>query len=125
MAGVTSLFMVILGGALGAGLRAVLSGWLSGRMAAHRAILCINLSGSFLAGALLGALEASAGSEPPLTDTLWLMGAVGVLGGYTTVSTFALQVLSLGRQARDYLAWSVLGCPVAAALGWFLIRWLA
>ncbi len=116
-----TILLVFLGGALGAALRAGLSTWLSRSVAAHWAILLVNLSGSLVAGALLGVSAADAGALPMFDQPLWVFSSVGVLGGYTTVSTFALQTVQLGRRAGGYVAATALGCPLAAALGWGLV----
>ncbi|MFN4057937.1 MAG: fluoride efflux transporter FluC [Roseinatronobacter sp.] len=116
-----AILLVFMGGALGAGLRAGLASWLSRSMAAHWAILAVNLTGSLAAGALLGLLVAEAGGVAPLDHPLWTFAAVGVLGGYTTVSSFALQAVTLGRRAGGYVLASTFGCPLAAALGWGLV----
>jgi CrcB protein len=115
-----TILLVFLGGALGAALRAGLSAWLSRSVAAHWAILVVNLSGSLVAGWLLGLFAADAGTLPALDLPLWAFSAVGVLGGYTTVSSFALQAVQLGRGAGGFVIASGLGCPLAAALGWGL-----
>jgi CrcB protein len=111
MSGLTIL-LVFLGGAVGAGLRA----GLSRAMRPHWAVLVVNLSGAFLAGVLL----ATMGDMPALDQPLWAFAALGVLGGYTTVSSFALHAVTLGRGAGGYVLATALGCPLAAALGWGL-----
>ena len=50
---------------------------------------------------------------------------IGVLGGYTTFSSFSLQTLTLAQdgewlQAAGNVALSVLGCLAAVWLGWLL-----
>ena len=80
------------------------------------ATLAINLSGSFILGMLL----TSAFGRLPLSVTTPV--AVGVLGGFTTFSTFAWEGLVLGRSGRTglaltYVLLSVVGGLVAAWLG--------
>ena len=58
-------------------------------------ILVVNLLGSLLAGVVAGAAPG-----PVLTDLL----AVGLLGGFTTASTLAVDVLRLQRQGSARLA---------------------
>jgi CrcB protein len=113
MSGLTIL-LVFLGGAVGAGLRA----GLSRAMRPHRAVLAVNLSGAFLAGVLLATMGD--GDMPAPDHPLWAFAALGVLGGYTTVSSFALHAVTLGRGAGGYVLATALGCPLAAALGWGL-----
>ncbi len=82
--------MVALGGAIGS----VLRFWL-GSLIGHKAgapfwgTLFVNVTGCFLIG-LLGNLRENGPGE---FDRYFLM--VGVMGGYTTFSTFSLQTLEL------------------------------
>jgi CrcB protein len=91
--------MVALGGALGS----VLRFWL-GSVIGHKAgapfwgTLFVNVTGCFLIG-LLGNLRENGPGE---FDRYFLM--VGVLGGYTTFSTFSLQTLELFRAGNPGLA---------------------
>ena len=53
----------------------------------------INVSGSFLIGIVVGVVASRPGLSP-----LWrLFLATGILGGYTTFSTFSLDALELAR----------------------------
>jgi CrcB protein len=82
------------------------------------ATLLVNLTGCLLLGALLGVLAArspEAGWPRPLL-------AVGVLGGYTTYSAFAVEVVRLAEAgsvviAGAYVGVSVLGGVAAVAAG--------
>ncbi len=58
-------------------------------------ILVVNLLGSLLAGVVAGAAPG-----PPVADLL----AVGLLGGFTTASTLAVDVLHLARDGEVRLA---------------------
>lgn len=81
--------------------------------------VAVNLAGSFLLGLL-------AGSSALSTEMRTALG-VGVLGGFTTYSTFAVQVVldadagAYGRAAA-YLLVSVLGGLACAAAGFALSR---
>ncbi|HYL27779.1 MAG TPA: CrcB family protein [Candidatus Nitrosotalea sp.] len=83
--------------------------------------LFINISGSFLIGLLSEVLQTRAvGIEPLLRIAL----TAGVLGGYTTFSTFAFETLTLGgdrewRLATVYGFGSVI-LGVAACYGGFI-----
>ena len=82
------------------------------------ATLLVNLTGCFLIGALLAALAA----RPPEPAWVRPFAGVGVLGGYTTYSAFAVEVVGLGKDgavatAAGYVLASVLGGVVAVALG--------
>ena len=89
-----------------------------GPSAAPWSVLAVNVAGSFVIGVLAGA----GASE----DTRLIAG-IGFLGGFTTFSTFSLDVfadLEAGRPGRAaaYVVLSV-GLGVgAAAVGWALAR---
>ena len=111
---VKTLAVVALGGALGASLR-----YLVGLAVAFPlGTLAVNVAGSFAIG-LLWAGMADRGGMP----ALFLM--VGLLGGFTTFSSFSLDVLRLiedGRQpaAGAYIAASVALSLIACWLGLML-----
>jgi CrcB protein len=116
--GPVSLLLATLGTVLGALLRFEISRRLVARIgdAFPWATLSINLSGGFAAGLLLGLAP----------DPGWMaFGLLGVLGGYTTVSSFSLECLLLLQRghrfwAIAYVILSSLGVPLAAMLGWML-----
>ena len=114
-----SYLLAALGGALGA-----LARWAVTTALPHTpgawpwATLLVNLTGCLAIGALLAVLLAR------FPDSSWLRPffAVGVLGGYTTYSTFAVDVVQLARSGRGLLALtyvlaSVLGGLLAVVLG--------
>jgi CrcB protein len=114
-----SYLLAALGGALGA-----LARWAVTTALPHApgawpwATLLVNLTGCLAIGALLAVLLARFPASPWLRPFL----AVGVLGGYTTYSTFAVDVVQLARSGRGLLAVayvlaSVLGGLVAVVLG--------
>jgi CrcB protein len=89
--------------------------------------LAVNVSGSLLLGA--GAGMALARGLEPAALPVWAALGIGVLGSYTTVSTFALQVHALARRERrgaalGYGALSLGLCLGAAAAGLGLGRWV-
>ena len=87
-----SYVFAALGGALGALARwAVSSALPHARGAWPWATLLVNLTGCLVIGALLAVLLARFPHSPWLRPFL----AVGVLGGYTTYSTFAVDVVQL------------------------------
>ncbi len=83
--------------------------------------LAVNLVGSFVMGLLI----ASA-----LRDTARLFLLTGMLGAFTTFSTFSIETLALVQDGRlwaaaAYVALSVVGGLLLAALGYTVGRWLA
>ena len=85
------------------------------------ATLSVNLTGSFLIGAL-AAWFASRSASIPADVNLRLFSMTGVLGGFTTYSAFALETTLLGSsgmalRAFLYVVVTVLGCLLAAILG--------
>jgi len=89
-------------------------------------ILTVNVLGSFAIGLVMTLLEA----RGALDSTLRLALTTGVLGGFTTYSTFNYQTLELLR-ARAYgagllnLGATLALCLVGGALGLGAGRWLA
>ncbi|MEE4184958.1 MAG: fluoride efflux transporter CrcB [Gammaproteobacteria bacterium] len=99
------------GGFFGAGLRFALSSWLS-RALPHALFpygtMAVNVIGCLLIGFL-------AAYRQPLDPGLRLFLMVGLLGGFTTFSTFALETLSLAQQNQAALAF--LNVAVKVCLG--------
>lgn len=94
--------VVALGGAIGALLRFVLSMWVQG-LSRHKdfpwGIFVVNLLGCLLIGIVAGLLVKHLSISP-----LWRAGIViGVLGGFTTFSSFSLDTITL-LQSGDYLS---------------------
>jgi fluoride exporter len=113
---------VALGGALGSIARYACSGaavrWLGAGF--PYGTLFVNVSGSFAIG-LLAALVASDG-RPLLSPDARAFVLVGVLGGFTTFSSFSLETLNLMRSgalgaASANVALSVVLCLCGAWLG--------
>lgn len=82
--------------------------------------LAVNVSGALAIGLLAASLAAGR-----VGDGAWTLFAVGVLGSYTTVSSYALQTLILARtgarwQAALYVGLSVALCLAAAVVGLWL-----
>jgi fluoride exporter len=117
-----TLVLVMLGGALGAGARFLLS---QAALAAAGpgfpwGTLSANLIGGFLMGLLIG---SPLGANQPATAFL----AIGVLGGFTTFSSFSIETIRLIEAgsvaaALAYVAASVIGAVGACAMGLFLAR---
>lgn len=82
------------------------------------ATLAINASGSLLLGLLIGAIAAAAVTGHRPWPTLRPFLGTGILGGYTTFSTFAVQTIHLpALTALAYVVLSVIGGLGFAALG--------
>lgn len=116
--------LVLAGGSMGTFAR----WWLESRFGAPPgawpwATFWINLSGAFLLAVLLDALAAT-GEDVGWRRHVRLGVGTGVLGGYTTYSTFAVEAVELGRAGSIglmllYGAGSVLlGLGLAYAGGW-------
>ena len=103
---------ICLGGAVGTGARYLLSGWLL-RVAGAAfpwGTLAVNVLGSFLLGLLM---EVSLTTDL-LPPTLRLALATGVLGGFTTYSTFNYETLRFFQEDAWLLGFLNLGATVAA-----------
>lgn len=122
------LLLIGAGGALGSVARYLLDGWVQRSTASDFpfGILLINVLGSFVIGVVMSLLEA----REALDSTLRLTLTAGVLGGFTTYSSFNYQTLELFR-AREwasgglYLVGTVVLCLGAGLLGLGAGRWLA
>ncbi|MGY6706511.1 fluoride efflux transporter FluC [Roseinatronobacter sp.] len=130
----TLFVSIAAGGGLGAMARAALSSWIARRMHLAWGTLAVNLSGSAMLGLAFGMLLARSDGAPLSaiaagTPPVLAVFTLGILGGYTTVSTLALQTLTLW-QAGDRRAacanalGSAVSGPVVAGLGVVLGAWL-
>lgn len=115
--------LVACGGALGALGRFWVAVTLNKLAGTHLpfATLASNLTGSFIIGIVAILVDHRA--------ELAAFVMVGMLGGFTTFSTFSLETVRLfeaGRalEAFGYAAVSAVGCILAAALGMLLGRWI-
>ncbi|WP_380785185.1 fluoride efflux transporter CrcB [Sphingomonas sp. R86521] len=123
-----SLLYVMLGGAFGSGAR-----YLTGRATLSLfgpdfpyGTLAVNLIGGLLMGALVGALARAANGG----ETWRLLLGVGVLGGFTTFSSFSLDAVTLIERgqltvALGYVLVSVIGSIAALFAGLALTRTVA
>ncbi|USI72391.1 CrcB family protein [Sphingomonas morindae] len=125
------IFLVMLGGALGSGLR-YLAGVAGQRLLGTgfpAGTLFVNVSGGLLMG-LLAALLARAAGGIAAAEPMRLLLGVGVLGGYTTFSSFTLETVTMIERGQPALALfyvlaSALGAILALMLGLALGRSLA
>src|ERR1700685_674000 len=110
-----------LGSVLGGTARFWLSGFVARRVGETFpwGTVVVNVSGAFLLG-ILAASAASHGVFAALRP--WQFAAIGILGTYTTVSSFSLQTLALARhgammRAAGNMVLSLSLCLVAVAGG--------
>lgn len=123
---VSFLLLVLIGGTVGTAVRAWVSqavppvdgGWPWGTFV-------VNVAGSFLLGLLVAALRASSWDDERRARASAALGA-GVLGGLTTYSTFAIEVVLLARDGHaaglGYGLLSVLAGVGAALVGYRSVR---
>ncbi len=122
----SKFFLVGGGGFLGANLRYWLGGWMQGRLDGSFPwpTMIINVSGSVIIGLFMGLIEGLNWNPN------WrLFGAVGILGGYTTYSTFAYEGMRLLAEreytrALLYIEGSALITVFGAWLGFVIARLL-
>ena len=120
-----TLLWIGLGGGLGSMARHLASGWVARHFGATFpwGTLLVNITGSFVIG-LVAALTAPDGRWlVPATMRQFFM--IGVLGGYTTFSSFSLQTLMLAQDGEwlrgtANVVLSVLGCLAAVWFGGLL-----
>jgi CrcB protein len=121
----TRYLLVAVGGAFGSMARYWVAGW------APRVLgltfpygtLVVNLVGSFLISLVMGVALGTTAVSPSARVFL----VTGVLGGFTTYSSFNYEVLALFQERLWFvgglnLAATVVGCLVAGLLGFALSR---
>jgi len=123
------IFTVVVGGAIGGVARFWLSGLIARRVGGTFpwGTLVVNVSGAAIIGVLAGILLA------PETHAVnhvsaWSGLVIGILGSYTTVSSFSLQTLALVRanepvQAIGNIVASLALCLSAATVGYAGVLW--
>ncbi|MBM7543908.1 fluoride efflux transporter CrcB [Periweissella beninensis] len=112
------ILMIGLGAAVGSIIRYVLTQIVKQKQKTvfPLATFVINLSGSFLLGMLLGLNS---------TPVVYKIFGTGLIGGYTTFSTFNTEIILLKnsdqpKMAMAYLLSSYLGGGLLAIIGWQL-----
>lgn len=110
--------LVMAGGALGAGTRYLMGGWLLRQLGSGFpwGTLAVNLLGSFAAGFLVIWLEG----RGPGAIYLKAFLIVGLLGGMTTYSSLMLECLVFARGVKPGLLATYLGLTLA---GGFALVW--
>ncbi len=117
------LLFVMIGGGVGAGLRygvGIASTRVFGIDFPWGTVVC-NVAGSLAMGLFVGAMAQGLMGDSGRAQDARLLLAVGLLGGFTTFSSFSLDALSLWQRGEAALAaFYVLG-SVAAGLGGFVL----
>lgn len=121
------LLWICLGGAAGSGARYLLAEWARKSLGASfpYGTFLANLLGSFL----LGFLMYLGGKTSVFSPNIRLALTAGLMGGFTTYSTFNYETLRYLQEGAFwtgslYLGLTVAGCLAAGALGVLLARFL-
>lgn len=112
---------VALGGAFGSVLRYLVAGWTQQALPASTfplGTLTVNIIGCLVIGLLAAAFEST---RVLVAEPLRLAIMVGVLGGFTTFSTFGLETLNLLRS--NQLLAALVNVTLSVTLG-LLAAWL-
>ena len=119
--------LIFAGGGLGAALRYWLQGVVYTRTGAAfpYGTLVVNVLGCFVIGLLMVSLEERFLAVPSLR----LFLTIGILGGFTTFSTFSYETLALLRNGEFLMGlanvgFSILGCLTATWVGMQLGKWI-
>lgn len=121
------ILSVALGGAIGSVVRYLVGGWFAARFGASfpYGTFVINVTGSFIIGMFLAFAQERVWLSP-----YWrLFFAVGVVGGYTTFSTFEYESIRLLQDGEMllgalYLVGSVMTGAVSAVAGIAVGSWI-
>jgi len=119
-------FLVAMGGALGASLRYGAGIWLIKPNGLFPwTTWWVNVTGCFLAGVFFACSQ----KYPALQQEARLLFMVGILGGFTTFSSFGLETFQLVKQgnmliALAYVISSVIVGVIGLAVGFCLLQYL-
>jgi CrcB protein len=118
------LLLIFIGGGVGSVLRYGIAHLFSVKTAFHPllATLSVNTVGSFCLGALVAYFARQNGQN----ENIALALTVGLCGGFTTFSTFSLEIINLFKtgdfiQASIYISSSILLSLFLLFLGWKLM----
>ena len=119
--------MLPLGGALGSGARYLVASWALAAFGPEfpRGTLVVNVVGSFL----LAAIMTLAVTTERVSPELRLFLGAGIMGGFTTYSSFNWETIALAQQgswalAAANVAVTVLACLAAGLAGLVLVHGL-
>ena len=108
-----SYFAVAVGGAIGATLRFAISEWIG----TPQATLLVNAIGSLILGICMAAL-----ANDLISKEMTLFLGTGILGAFTTMSTFSVETIEIWNddqtKAIGYVLLTMLLCPMLAFTGW-------
>ena len=117
--------LVFVGGGVGAAARYWLSGWVPGKLESDLPVgtLAVNILGCFLIGLLMSAFEERFLAQPSVRIFL----TIGILGGFTTFSTFSFETVALIRDGEVLFAMlnvivSIITCIGGTAMGMYIGR---
>lgn len=118
-----AFLLVMLGGGAGAGLRygvGLLASRLFGLGFPWGTLLC-NVAGSLAMGALVGGLAHGLLGDGRQAEEARLLLGVGLLGGFTTFSTFSMDAVALWQRGDLGPAIAYVAASMAIALAGFVI----
>ncbi len=108
-----SYLLVALGGAIGATLRFAVSEIIE----TPQGTLLVNALGSLLLGVCMAAL-----ANEIISKEMTLLLGTGILGAFTTMSTFSIETIELWNdqqsKAIGYVLLTMVVCPFLAYAGW-------
>jgi len=110
-----NLFWVGAGGFIGAILRYLISGFvqnLTQSIIFPHGTLAVNIIGCFLIGIIAYLVESQAGISPEMR----LLVLVGILGSFTTYSTFSAETMNLLQDQRFFLGLINIGTHIILGL---------
>ena len=112
-----SYLAVGLGGAIGAILRFMVSEWVGN----PQGTLLVNAIGSLLLGICMAAL-----ANELISKEMTLLVGTGILGAFTTMSTFSVETIELWNddqmKALGYVTITMVLCPLLAYAGWKVVE---
>ena len=113
-----TLLLVAAGGAIGAVVRYLVGLWLPSEPFPWTT-LTVYLVGSMI----LGALACAAVSHQVISEDLMLFLGIGILGAFTTLSTYSVESIKLYQDAEwaalgGYVLATSIGGPLLALLSW-------
>ena len=110
---VNSYIAVAIGGAIGAILRFAINEWVG----TPQATLLVNAAGSLLLGICMAALATDL-----ISKEMTIFLGTGILGAFTTMSTFSVETIELWSddqtKAIGYVLATMILCPLLAFAGW-------